>query len=346
MIDGLNRDIYNDDHEDAGLDPSAGGSSQGTSGVDRPLLQRSLAYATGRRAHPTPTHTNAFFSQLVGLVPYDVVRGAAHVYRRLQLTAWPEAVDKEIAAASQGFLRATGLSRDSDSFRKWEREYRTYSLCALPAQLTAVIATRSPRRVESRIRYADDVSLEALLETRAIIAVSRTGLSFVLPWLLTARGRSVALVAQPSARANSLLSAFPKWSQAGEIKLIGADALALLRARNAIGQGSTVVIFPESFASRGRRTTIRFMKTNVQAPLGAAAISSQLKLPIQPVCITASGNGAYVQFGPRLHPQNFLSQEMLTHALFEQLAFWVLEYPSQWVGWQDLASHLQRRGES
>jgi lauroyl/myristoyl acyltransferase len=174
--------------------------------------------------------------------------------------------------------------------------------------------------------------------------VSRTGLAFVLPWLLTVRGCTVALVAEPSARATSLLNVFGNWSRSGRIKLIDADPWALFRAKREIARGSIVVILPETFASGGRRTITPFMKTSVLAPVGVAALAIQSGLPIQPVCVTSRNNGAFVELGPLIEPGAFDSRDEITHALFGQLAAWVLEHPAEWVGWKELGMHIRRTG--
>lgn len=342
MIDGLRRDSYNSFDEAAGLAPSAGSPPQGPNGVYRPLLQQPLDSSAGTSSVPASSLSTTLARRLLGLLPYDFARTAIHAYLRLQGAAWPEILDGQVTVAAEAYLHATGDSRGSGSFQKWERDFRSYALCSLPAQMTAVVATRSPSQVQRRIHFSDARLDRALSDPQAIIAVSRTGLAFAVPWLLSVGGHSVALVAEPSARAHSLLGAFGNWSSAGEIKLIGADALALVRARRAVHRGSIVVIFPESFGPSGRRVTTPFMRTSVQAPLGAATLACRLKLPIQPVCVTSRGNGALVQLADRLDPGYFGSPEDLTRALFEQLGRWALQHPAEWVGWSALASHLKK----
>lgn len=338
MIDGLNGGTYNSVDETLRLGTSAGSSAQGSHGVDRPLLQRALDNGASSNSISSPS--SALARRLVRLVPYDVLRTATHAYRRLQAIAWPELVDREVAAAAEAYSLATGHSRDSEAFQTWAREFRDYALCSLPAQLTAVVATHSPREVERRVHFADGSSAQKLSDPQSVVAVSRTGMAFVLPWLLTVGGHRVALIAEPSVRASSLLGVFANWSPRGEISLIGADAWALVRAKRAIKEGYIVVIFPESFGSGSRRSTTPFMKTSIQAPLGAAALAFHARLPIQPVCVTSSDKGALVELGAPLDPNSYGSLQEATRALFEQLGTWVLRHPAEWVGWHDLAKHI------
>lgn len=342
MIDGLRPPPYNGYDGVAPSAPPSGIAHQGSGGVDRPLLQQPLA--TFRPDSPgNSPHRPSIGERLLRRLPYDMARALVYTYHRLQVVAWPEVVDREVAHAAGGYLLATRESGDSPAFLRWRRGFRRYALCALPAQLTAITATSSPTGVIGRVSAGDSRQFDRLVDPQAIVAVSRTGLAFVVPWLLAMRGASVALVAEPSDRARALLGNFRRWSSAGSIELIGADAWALHRARRATNRGKPVVIFPESFSSAGRRVKAPFLRSTVEAPLGTAMLARLSGLPVQPVCVVSDGSGARIEFAPRLHPGDFGSPEAMTVAMFEQFAVWAAAHATEWVGWGELGAHLQER---
>lgn len=250
---------------------------------------------------------------------------------------WPEVVEPHVSSVGVAFRRLSGVAADTPEDVAWRRSYTRHIYCSIPALMTTLRAVGVPSDAAERVHR---VGWHHLCDRGAgVIAVSRTGYSFVVPWLLARSGREVAVVAEPAPLGSDLLQLSDASGIArGSLSQIPAGPLALIGARNALKAGRYAAIYPELRRTGGRQVEVPFLKGRLAVPLGAATLAWMTRAPLIPARSYSEGGLHIVaEFGEALEPSHFDNPVALNRALFHTLSAWVDEHPEQWVGWEYLA---------
>ncbi len=295
------------------------------------LLRRSAA----RTGHNGDSRSAA----LARRMPFAAVYQCQYLYRRLQVLAWPDAVQPAVARTLAAYSRVSGARPGTHAFEAWRVAYERYLYCEQPALMAALWLTAYPDRLDRHVTYRGRSRL-ALLDGRpAVIALSRTGMSHAALWMLARAGRQVAIVTDPSTPEDQVWATIQRWGEdVDKFTVIPADRRSLLRVRNALRDGRSIVLYPESRTGVGRQTgSVPFMRWQLKVPFGAALIAARFDVPLLPVCAYSTGRRVTIEIAEPLRASEFEDVPHLNHALFRVLSAWVAEHPEQWVGWEYLA---------
>jgi len=270
-------------------------------------------------------------------LPYELRWRMFYIYRRLQMAAWPGVTASHMASVSSAYSVAMNLSAESAAVKQWLRAYRRHVWGYSPAHISAIAIRFQPKLAASRVRI---VGPRPASNFPCVVAVSRTSMSFMIPWFLTELGNNVTFVGVPETLTSVLLrSAQEDKEFIRGLEIVLADARCLARCKRDLLGGRTVVMLPEFGGTP--RMSVPFLRTTRRVPHAAALLAMIGKVPLQPACaVFESPSRLRVEFGAPLLPGDYRSTFDLNTALFRVLDAWVRQYPEQWTGWQKVAAEL------
>lgn len=274
--------------------------------------------------------------KLAGLVPYDLTFLAFYAFRSLQVQVWREVADQHITRVADVFRRYSGVTSGTTEFESWKAAYRRHTWIFMPAHLSAIAVAGGPGRIANRIDRIGWQDAAAAFPAGGILALSRTGLSIAVPWLLASEGLSVSIVAEPGGESDGLRRASERRPEIGRhVTTIDGDAKALFASRRTLCSGSRVLLFPEFGTQAQRLARIDFLAGSRLVPLGTASLAWLCSAPIVPVCAYAAGRRRItVEVATTLVPSDFASVDDLNTALFATMNSWAANHADQWVGWE------------
>lgn len=286
-----------------------------------------------------------FIRKFARVIPYDLTLLTLYLFRSLQVRAWRDLVDEHVSRVGHVFTRCSGVAVGTAEFESWKNAYREHTWNFMPAHLGAIALCGAPRRVVSRIDKVGWTDTAEAFPPRCIVALSRTGPSIVIPWLLASGGLPVTVLAEPGGESRALLSASEKYpAVARYLSLIDGDAKALFAARRALRSGSRVLLYPEFGAHSQRLVRVDFLKGSRSVPLGCAALAWLCQAPIVPTCAYSMGTRRLVvEVGNIIEPRNFENMHDVNTELFSTLNRWVEQHCDQWVGWEYISQHEDTR---
>lgn len=275
-------------------------------------------------------------AMLAGILPYDLAFSALHALRSLQVRVWSEVADRHMARVADAFTRYSGMAEGTIEFSTWRAAYLRHTWTFMPAHLSAIALTGAPPDLTTRVDKVGWSNAAEAFPPGSVVALSRTGLSIAIPWLLAASELPTSLVAEPSGESEALRRAYDARPAVGRnLMIIDGDAKALFKSRRALRAGLRVVLYPEFGTQRQRLARVAFLRSSRMAPLGSALLSWLCRAPIIPACAYSTGaRRIVVEVGRTLDPTTYASVDALNDALFSILDGWVGEHLDQWVGWE------------
>lgn len=254
------------------------------------------------------------------------------------MRVWPEVVDAHMLQLSGSYARVTGTRIESTEVREWWRAYSRYFYCELPAQLVRY-RSKSLSQLQRYVRIEGVERLPRVGTGGFVAAASRTGASYLVPWLLASSGYQVVIVTGPTVSLDDVRGTGTVWGvDPSAVTVIPADRYSLLRARRAIANGCVLVIYPESKTPAGSRVAmVPYENLAVTVPLGAARIAALTGSPLVPICGYSDGGSFVIDVHEPLHRAGFPDLTTFNAALFGVLSAWALEHREQWLGWEYLA---------
>jgi hypothetical protein len=181
----------------------------------------------------------------------------------------------------------------------------------------------------------------------AIVAGFRIGPHAALPYVMGALGHDVSMIVSSLAlcrTASSIGAAFaPRSSR--DVRFMAADNSLVLSAAQADLAGGrlvcTLMDFPAGEFQKASR--VRFLDWEIRAPYGIPYLAAMTERPIIPAIITTHGGPRFkLRFLDPLPVPARRREAILetNQALYSELDRQVRRFPSQWVGWTLLESHM------
>ena len=261
-----------------------------------------------------------------------------YAYHSVQRFVWPDVVAPATEPAAVGYAALNALAPNTPAVTRWRPAYTRHIYCEQPALMSALWLTAFPDRLDRHVTYAGETHIAALRERPAVIALSRTSMSQAVLWALARRGLRAAVIVEPSMSVDESAAIVRRWGyDADTFTFIPADRRSLLRVRDALREGRSVIVYPESHTADGAQAdVVPFLATDVRAPAGVAAMAARFAVPVVPMRASIVRRRVVIEAAPPLEPAAFADAPALNRALFAALARWVRERPEQWVGWEYL----------
>lgn len=308
------------------------------------------------------TSYTGFSPARVGLAHRSAVKALARLpYRSLHRTlslasrveAWGRWPVLTLAAGDRIDGVFARLDADGTRFgltHKVRKRYRSNTLYeTIPDQLVLLTGLDGEtfRRDALVVENAQAVARATEDGSGAIVVGFRLGPHSALPYTLGALGHDVSMIVSSSSLADvatRLGTEFAPRSSRSLRFMAANDSMVLPRAQDDLRAGRLVCTLMEFPGQQFQKTSsVRFLDWQISAPYGIPYLSAITGRPIIPAIITRhKGPRFKLRFLEPISPPTRQRSSILAanQALYTELEQQVRRFPSQWVGWTLLESHM------
>jgi hypothetical protein len=284
-------------------------------------------------------------------LPYRPLHRALLLASRVE--AWSRWPVLTLAAGDRIDAAFARLDADGTRFGltpKVRRRYRNNTLYdAVPDQLVLLtgLDNEAFRRDALVVENAQAVTRATEDGSGAIVVGFRLGPHSALPYTLGALGHDVSMiVSSPSLAdvATRLGAEFAPRSSCSLRFVAAGDAMVLTGAQEHLRAGRLVCTLMEFPGQQFQKTSgVRFLDWQISVPYGIPYLSAMTGRSIIPAIITRHRGPRFkLRFLDPIPPPTRQRSSILAanQALYTELDRQVRRFPSQWVGWTLLESHM------